>query len=179
VLVAVAVLVPLALLVMILAGRGEDDDAPSAMPDGATVAGRAELGSVAPDFALESLAGGQVRLSDYRGTPVVVSFIASWCNPCEKELPLLEKTRNADREAFAVLAVTYRDLRGDTEDFVDRLGVTFPALFDGEGDVARAYGVRAIPQTFFIDADGVIRDRVFGIDDQQSLDEPLGGLLGG
>lgn len=146
-------------------------------PEGAVEPGRADVGSDAPDFRLTALDGTQRRLSDYRGRAVVLTFVASWCNPCEKEMPLLEDAATEYGDRLQVLAVSYKDLRMDTEAFVERLGVTYPVFPDGESVVAEAYGVRAIPQTFFIDEAGVVRDRVFGITTKRALDEPLQALL--
>jgi thiol-disulfide isomerase/thioredoxin len=107
---------------------------------------------------------------------VVLTFFASWCHPCEQEMPLLEQAHKHHPEQFDVLAVTYKDLRGDAVDFTRRLGVTFPAMYD-EGAVSDRYRISSIPQTWFIDANGVVRERVFGITSRQALDEPLNRLL--
>ena len=96
---------------------------------------RAEVGAPAPDFELLTLDRCTAeRLSAHRGTPVVLTFFASWCHPCEEEMPLLEAAHHDDPNGFDVLAVTYKDLRGDAVQFTDRLGVTYPALFDTDGN---------------------------------------------
>ena len=182
--VAIAVLVPLALLgVILVANRDDDRDAAGSatttmpmimdgqMPDGAVVAGKADVGSMAPDFSLPAIGGGDVSLSELRGRPVVVTFYASWCFDCSKALPRLQHVHDDRGDDVAIVGVSYRDLFGDSRDFAEELGVTYPMLHDQDDDVAGAYGVRAIPQTFFIDADGVIRDRVFGAESQERLDE--------
>jgi cytochrome c biogenesis protein CcmG/thiol:disulfide interchange protein DsbE len=92
-------------------------------------------------------------------------------------MPLLEAAHADQAGAFDVLAVTYKDFRSDAIRFTNRLGVTYPALFDTDGTVADRYGVSGIPQTWFIDADGVVRDRVFGITSEAALAEPLEALL--
>jgi cytochrome c biogenesis protein CcmG/thiol:disulfide interchange protein DsbE len=139
---------------------------------------RGAVGDVAPDFELLTLDEcSHERLSAHRGTPVVLTFFASWCHPCEQEMPLLEAARTARPGAFDVLGVTYKDFRSDAIRFTDRLGVTYPALYDTDGVVADRYGVSGIPQTWFIDADGVVRDRVYGITSKAALDEPLDALL--
>jgi peroxiredoxin len=139
---------------------------------------RGAVGDVAPDFELLTLNEcTREQLSAHRGTPVVLTFFASWCHPCEEEMPLLEAARSERPGAFDVLAVTYKDFRPDAISFTDRLGVTYPALYDTDGTVANRYGVSGIPQTWFIDADGVVRDRVYGITSKAALDEPLDALL--
>ena len=114
---------------------------------------RGAVGDLAPDFELLTLNEcTREQLSAHRGTPVVLTFFASWCHPSEQEMPLLEAARSARPGAFDVLAVTYKDFRSDAISFTDRLGVTYPALYDADGAVAGRYGVSGIPQTWFIDA---------------------------
>jgi cytochrome c biogenesis protein CcmG/thiol:disulfide interchange protein DsbE len=107
----------------------------------------------------------------------VLTFFASWCHPCEEEMPLLEDAWTDDPDRFGVLAVSYDDLERDSRAFVERLGVTYPAVLDLDDQVKDAYGVGAIPQTFFVDANGVLQDRVFGITSRDALDDPLDQLL--
>jgi peroxiredoxin len=173
--VVIAVLVPLALLGAILvANRDDDNDAAATtsmtMPAGAMVAGKADVGSMAPDFTLPSLGGEDVSLARLRGTPVVLTFYASWCYDCSKELPRLQHVHEERGDDVAIVGVSYRDLIGDSRDFVEELGLTFPMLHDEDDDIAGMYGVRAIPQTFFIDADGVVRARRFGAPSREELD---------
>jgi cytochrome c biogenesis protein CcmG/thiol:disulfide interchange protein DsbE len=192
-LVAMSVVLPLGLLATILVvnrDSGDDDVAVADACDGATassvpvppsttpVTGRAAVGEPAPDFVLLTLDEcAQERLSAHRGMPVVLTFFASWCHPCEQEMPLLESAHADQPDEFDVLAVTYEDFRRDAERFTERLGVTYPALYDTDGTVADRYGVTGIPQTWFIDEAGIVRDRVFGITSKAALDEPLEALL--
>jgi cytochrome c biogenesis protein CcmG/thiol:disulfide interchange protein DsbE len=143
------------------------------------VEGVAEVGSAAPDVVLPALdGGGEVRLADFRGRPVIVNFWASWCNPCRDEFPLLKMARREHRaDRLEVVGVTYQDIPGDSRDFVKKMGATWPQGVDDGGAVAKAFGVRAIPQTFFVGPDGTIVARVFGITSQDKLDEPLRKLL--
>jgi cytochrome c biogenesis protein CcmG/thiol:disulfide interchange protein DsbE len=185
-LIAVSVLLPLGVLALVLSG---DDDAADRPDDSVVATGdcadtdvtveRAPapaIGDRAPDFGAVTLECEPFRLSDWRGTPVVLTFFASWCYPCEQEMPLLEHAR-AEDDSFEVVAVSYKDLRGDSVQFIERLGVTYPAVFDEDTDVGEAYGVRGIPQTLFIDAEGIVQDRVFGITTEAALEEPLDELL--
>jgi cytochrome c biogenesis protein CcmG/thiol:disulfide interchange protein DsbE len=177
-LVVVSLALPLALLAVILVANRDDE------PGGATVTpapGRAsasvEVGEPLPDFTVRGLDGDPVQLSAFRGRPVVLTFFASWCHPCEQEMPLLEQAHTDDPDAFAVVAVSYEDLERDSRAFVERLGVTYPVGLDPDGVVKDAYGITGIPQTFFVDAGGVLRDRVYGITSARALDEPLDALL--
>jgi cytochrome c biogenesis protein CcmG/thiol:disulfide interchange protein DsbE len=122
-------------------------------------------GVVAPPFDVAALRGSRrVRLADYAGRPVVLTFWASWCIECRQEFPrlnaLVRKHRGTD---LAVVGITYRDLTGDARHFARDQEATFTLAQGGDGDpVAEDYGIRAIPQIYFIDRAGVIRDRMFG-----------------
>jgi peroxiredoxin len=164
-------------LVAVLGGGSESGGSMRRGSVGA--AGGAVLGSPAPDFRLPALDGrGEVRLSDFRGRPVVVNFWASWCNPCRQEFPLLENALRQHRaDGLAVIGVTFQDIPYDSRDFAKKRSATWPQGVDNDGTVAKAFGVRAIPQTFFVRADGTIAARVFGITSEAALADPLAKLL--
>lgn len=137
--------------------------APAGVTGGRPPAPRA--GFAAPDFELPAADGQAVRLSDLRGQPVLLNFWASWCPPCQAEMPAMQQVHlaYADR-GYVVLAVntTYQDAESDALAFVRDRGLTFPILFDRDGSAARLYEVRAMPTSFFIDAQGIIREVVVG-----------------
>ena len=139
-----------------------------------------EIGSPAPEFRLPALNGqGDVSLADFRGRPVIVNFWASWCNPCRKEFPLLKQALRDHRgQRLSVLGVTYQDIPSDSRSFVKRQSATWAQSVDDGGAVASAYGVRAIPQSFFVRPDGTIAARVFGVTTESALADPLAKLLG-
>jgi cytochrome c biogenesis protein CcmG, thiol:disulfide interchange protein DsbE len=139
-----------------------------------------DVGSAAPDFQVPALdGGGDVHLADFRGRPVIVNFWASWCNPCRQEFPLLQQAlRDHRANGLAVVGVTYQDIPGDSRDFVKKRNATWPQGVDDNGEVAQAFGVRAIPQSFFVRPDGTIAARVFGITTATALADPLAKLLG-
>lgn len=140
----------------------------SAVPAAATTAGRApapRAGFAAPPIDLPTMAGEQLALSDLRGQVVVVNFWASWCPPCRAEMPALERTYQAERErGLEILAVntTYQDQLGAARDFVAEHGLSFPVLLEESGEVAQRYQIRAMPTTFFVDREGVIREVIIG-----------------
>jgi thiol-disulfide isomerase/thioredoxin len=125
------------------------------------------VGSMAPDFALpDALTGAPVRLSDLRGRTVIVNFWATWCGPCRFELPALEEAyRNGGAGTsadFVVLAVNVRETGGEIATFRESLEMTFPVLLDRAGTTFAAYGGEVLPQTYFIDRNGVVRARHIG-----------------
>jgi len=122
-------------------------------------------GFMAPDFTLDLLGGGQVKLSDLRGKPVMVNLWASWCPPCRAEMPAIEKVyRDYKDLGLVVLGVntTNQDSEADAAAFVHEYGLTFPIPLDRDGSVSVRYALRGLPTTFFIDRKGIIRSVVVG-----------------
>jgi peroxiredoxin len=179
ILVGVVVVTVVAAVVAALLASGDDDDPGTRPTAQVSVAGVAEVGDQAPDFTVPALDGdGEVRLSDFRGTPVVLNFWASWCNPCREEFPVLRRAAKKYGDDVTIVGVTYRDIPDDSRAFAREEHAGWPLGEDERGTVGtEAYGVRALPQTFFIDADGRIVDRVFGITSDAALRGPLERLL--
>jgi len=141
---------------------------------------KARVGSRAPDFALTSTNGNTATLSGLRGRPVVIVFFASWCHPCEEELPVLERFERDSAGTLRVVGISYQDLASDSRAFVRRLAITFPTLLDApDSPTAQRYGVRGIPQTVFVDARGVVRGRIYGETSRSSLQPAISDLLAG
>ena len=115
-------------------------------------------GSPAPDFTLKSLDGGKIELSSFKGRPVVVNFFASWCLPCRDEAPLLRSTAlEAANKNVVILGVAYSDKEPDTRKFRDEFNLGFPVLMDSDDSRASVnYGIKGVPETFFISKDGKI-----------------------
>ena len=105
-----------------------------------------------------------MQLSRLRGAPVVLTFFASWCHPCEEELPALEQAQRAAGSNLHVVAVNYQDIADDSRAFAQRLGVTFPVVTEdtAQNPIARRYDVHEMPDVVFIDSRGVVRDRAWG-----------------
>ncbi len=104
--------------------------------------------------------------------PVVMNILASWCEPCKRELPVLNAAA-ADNPDIAFLGIDHMDLRDNAEQFLEEHEVDFPTLFDIEGDVAAAVGGRAMPTTAFFDADGRLVSLASGELSESSLEERL------
>ena len=119
----------------------------------------------APAFSLPLLgdeSGQQVALSKYRGQPLIVNFFASWCEPCKTETPLLAKFYRAAKGKVALVGLDENDTLGNATSFTRANGVSYPVGWDPHFAVASAYGVNALPQTFFLNARHQIVDRIFG-----------------
>ena len=119
----------------------------------------------APAFSLPLLgdeSGQQVALSKYRGQPLIVNFFASWCGPCKTETPLLAKFYRAAKGKVALVGLDENDTLGNATSFTRADGVSYPVGWDPHFAVASAYGVNALPQTFFLNARHQIVDRIFG-----------------
>lgn len=114
---------------------------------------QAVSGDEAPSFELPLLKGsGTLTDEDLRGKPVVVNFWASWCIPCREEAPLLERTWRRYRDDGVVfLGVNIKDSEPDALDFIDRYGITYPMVRDLDEVLVRGFGVKGLPETFFID----------------------------
>jgi cytochrome c biogenesis protein CcmG/thiol:disulfide interchange protein DsbE len=120
-------------------------------------------GFLAPDFALTTLDGASVRLSDLRGRPVLINFWASWCGPCRVEMPHIQAAFEAHAEdGLVVLGVDQLESPPTVAQFVEEFGLTFPIPIDDDGQVSAAYQARALPTSFFVDTAGVIRDTFTG-----------------
>ena len=115
-------------------------------------------GQTAPDFALKSATGENLRLSEYRGDVVMVNFWATWCGPCRQEMPLLDELYlRYQRVGFNLLGVNIDDDAGRAMEMLDELGVSFPVLFDTRKEVSKLYDVQAMPVTVLVDREGRIR----------------------
>lgn len=123
----------------------------------------AELGRPAPGFELPRLDGdGTIALAGLRGTPVVINFWASWCEPCKDEAPELARAWEELGDAVRFLGVNILDGRDDALAFARRYGLGYPSLRDTRGVVAKRYGVTGVPETVFIDASGRVAGAYIG-----------------
>ena len=115
-------------------------------------------GQVAPDFALKSSTGENLRLSEFRGDVVMINFWATWCGPCRQEMPLLDELYSRyNRVGFNLLGVNIDDDSRRAMQMVEELGVNFPVLFDASKDVSKLYEVEAMPVTVIVDRSGTVR----------------------
>lgn len=115
-------------------------------------------GQPAPDFALKSSTGENLRLSEFRGDVVMINFWATWCGPCRQEMPLLDELYTRyERVGFNLLGVSIDDDSSRAMAMIDELGVNFPVLFDARKEVSKMYDVGAMPVTVIVDRTGNVR----------------------
>ena len=140
----------------------------SADKSGTSTAGKIpapQTGFLAPEFALKTPEGETIQLSDLRGQPVLVNLWATWCPPCRAEMQTLETVYNDYKDqGFIVLAVnmTSQDDPQAVLPFVTERGLTYPILLDDKGEIAKAYQMKSLPSSFFINRDGTINEVVIG-----------------
>lgn len=147
---------------------------------GATSAGLQTKNGLAPDFTLQSLDGKSVRLSDFRGKAVVLNFWATWCAPCKIEMPwFVELQKQYGPDGLQFLGVAMDDASAkDIADFASSMGVNYPILI-GKEAVGDVYGgVQFLPETFFIDRDGKVLDRIFGLRGRGEIEDDIKKILG-
>jgi len=146
--------------------RGESVPAP-----GFTLSSLAE-GRDAGDAWAKAASDGDVSLSELRGTPLVLNFWASWCDPCRAEAKVLEKAwKQQSGSDVLFLGLDAQDAREDARDFISQFGLTFPHVRDPGNDTQREWGVTGLPETYFIAADGSVVGHVIGtVDDGQLRD---------
>lgn len=144
---------------------------------------QAKVGHEAPAFQLPALEEGQqIALADFPPGPIVINFFASWCEPCRDEMPALQAvwhesgmtqsempSTGGGIPAFHLLGINVGEPAFRAEAFTRELGVAFPVALDGNSYVKRLYNVRGLPETFFIDAEGVLRHVHRGPLDEQSF----------
>ena len=120
----------------------------------------------------QAAADGAVSLSELRGTPLVLNFWASWCDPCRAEAKVLERAwKQQSGGDVLFLGLDAQDAREDARDFIAQFGLTFPHVRDPGNDTQREWGVTGLPETYFIAADGRVVGHVIGtVDDEQLRD---------
>lgn len=142
---------------------------------GASTEPPVRVGAAAPDFALKSAAGPNMRLSEHRGEVVMINFWATWCGPCRAEMPKLEEIFSRyERAGFTLLGVNIDEDSARALRLAEQLGVTFPLLLDNEQAVSRLYDVQAMPMTVLVDRQGQVRSVHYGYRagmEQKYLDE--------
>jgi thiol-disulfide isomerase/thioredoxin len=127
---------------------------PTPVPDLVTT------GNPAPNFSGTTPDGETIALSDYRGSIVAVNFWATWCGPCQVEMPTLQEAN--EQGTLIVLAVNAGDEADAVVAYMQDLGLTFPTVLDADSTIVDLYGVRVFPTTVFVDKDGIVLAERYG-----------------
>lgn len=150
----------------------------SSSPSSTTLPEPAVVGTTLTPRTLPALAGHEgVSAIPVRGKKTVVVFFASWCGPCRRELPEVERFAASAPSDVAVVGVAANDSPNAARSFLDSLGVSIPAVSDEDGSVTQSvYGFGTLPETVFIDSDGTVRHVVFGGVTENLLRQGVGAL---
>ncbi|MGB7350540.1 MAG: TlpA disulfide reductase family protein [Candidatus Acidiferrales bacterium] len=161
-----------------LVGYGLGPASPPQSKQTVIVAG--EVGSRLPDFTVEDLHGHKISSSDLRGKVVLIDFWATWCQPCEKEMPGYQKLLNRyGTRGFAVVGFK-SSMMQDAEDplkFADRIGVHYPLVVATGGLVRKFGGIEGLPTTMLYDRHGILRDKIVGFEYTDVIELKLKALL--
>lgn len=126
------------------------------------------LGLESPDFTLTNLDGEEVSLSDYRGKIVIVNFWATWCKWCDLEMPDLNKIYT-ENEDIVVLAVNVMEDEQTVKKYIEEGGYEFEVVLDTEGKIASDYLVNGLPNSYFVDKDGILQFIEMGMISNEKL----------
>jgi len=156
------------LLLVLASGFGKD---PRVVSDGL-------VGKMAPDFSLDTLEGQSISLTDVHGNPAVINFWATWCEPCKTEYPaLVSAALNYKPRGVVFLGVLYNDDLDAGRRFASTRGSAFPTLYDSTQRISVDYGVSGVPETYVLDRDGRIHDKIIGPVSPGELESILEELL--
>lgn len=150
-------------------------------PDAADAANKGMEGKAAPDFELKALDGKTVHLSDYRGKAVLLNFWATWCQPCKIEMPWfaeLQKQYGPEGLQIVGIAVDEDASIDDLAKFAGNLGVNYPILVGKESVEDQFGGVQFLPATLYINREGKIVDKVFGLKGRGEIEDSIKKALG-
>lgn len=150
----------LAAAIAVVAAGGIGDRGLDALPERPT----------APEFDLVGHDGKRIRLSDFRGRPVIVNFWATWCPPCRAEMPSMQRAwKQVRKEGIALIAINVGESAGEIERFLDQVQVDFPLPMDASSRVVQAWPVRGLPTTFVVDPEGRLAYKAAG---EREWDDP-------
>jgi cytochrome c biogenesis protein CcmG, thiol:disulfide interchange protein DsbE len=168
-----AMSVAAALLLAACAGSDPTLEVPDDAAPGGADAPAAAVSEPLPAMAVDDFTGEQVSLADYTGIPLVVNFWASWCPPCIAEMPDLEAVSQLAVGRVAFVGVNTQDTQDRAEELVEQTGVTYDLVRDPDAELFQAFGVFAMPTTFYVDATGDIVGRHSGLLTRDALVDDL------
>ena len=130
------------------------------------------IGSTVPDIELMDANQNKLNLSELKGSVVFIHFWATWCEPCIDELPSMEILfrRFSTNPHFKLITVLFKDDRKKVLRYMEENGYTFPVYVNPDGSAAKKFGITGVPETFIIDKNGVLRDKMIG---PEQWDSPI------
>ncbi len=138
----------------------------------------AKIGEPAPDFALPTPDGETVRLSDLRGRPVLLNFWATWCPPCKIEMPDIENLYQKYKDqGFTVIAIDQQESPDAVRQYFQQMGLSFQPVIDSTGEIFNLYRVVALPTSYFIDSQGVVRVQHRGMMTREQMESYVGQVI--
>ena len=153
-----------------------DEEEPATL--GAIPTASGQTGDLAPSEPFEQFNGTEATFADYRGTPLVVNFFASWCAPCVREMPAFQAVHEELGDQVAFVGMNNQDRAADGEAIAEKTGVTYDLARDPDGDFLSAFGGIVMPTTVFIDAEGTVVEVHNGALSQSALEDRLSDLFG-
>src|SRR5207247_8221972 len=137
-------------------------------------------GQAAPDFQLAALDGKTLKLSDFHGKAVLLNFWATWCEPCKIEMPwFIDLQKKYGAQGFQVVGVAMDDASpSDIADFAKKMGVNYPIVIGKEAVGDQYGGLPYLPSTFYIDRDGKVIERVFGLVSRSEIESNIQKAMG-
>lgn len=145
------------LLITLVLLIGCDSDTESQASAGGSVE------DVAPDFTLTDMAGNKVSLAQFKGKVVILNFWATWCPPCREEMPSMEQLyRDYSAKGLVMLAINVDKKHEMLAKFLKKTPYSFDILLDPQGTVTTQYGVARFPESFVIDRNGIIVEKIIG-----------------
>jgi thiol-disulfide isomerase/thioredoxin len=138
-----------------------------------------KIGNLAPEFSAVDLNGKTVHLADYHGKPILLNFWATWCGPCLREMPFLQKIyEDYSNAGLVIMAINIQENSAKIKEFLLTNHLTIPAFLDKSGIISDEYGIASIPTTFFLDKDGIIRQKIIGsFPDKETLIRELSRIM--
>jgi thiol-disulfide isomerase/thioredoxin len=135
-------------------------------------------GQVAPDFALKTLDGKTLRLSDLKGKAVLLNFWATWCSPCKIEMPwFVDLQKQYGPQGLQIVGVALQSELPDIKKFTQQIGVNYPIVI-GNDDVGNRYGgIQGLPTTFYVGRDGKLVTRYFGLVSHREIEQSIQAAL--
>jgi thiol-disulfide isomerase/thioredoxin len=127
-----------------------------------------EIGLPAPKFKLTDLKGQEVSLDQFKGKVVMLDFWATWCNPCQMTMPVIEKLEKEYSDIMVVLAINLQEPKDAVQEYVNRQAIISRVLLDEAGSVGATYGTDSIPMQFLIDKNGIVRHIQMGYKPQMA-----------